>query len=252
MTAANLQRARRASDQLTLLCFPHAGGTAMAYGHWANAMPTTTVIPVELPGRGERIRERPLDSMDALIIELTGTLLPHVGGQFALFGHSMGALIAFELAHRLRRQYGLRPAHLLVSGCGAPSTSRPDAPLRHLLPDDELWEQVRVLNGTPNGACDNAEIRRLCTGAVRADFALVENYRFGGGTPLDCPISVFHGVDDPEVESTELEAWARHTSSVYTLSTFPGDHFYLHRQPPGFLRVVSRELAATRATFTLH
>lgn len=223
----------------------------MSYGHWANAIPGTTVVPVELSGRGKRIRERPPDSMNALITELTGTLLPYLGGQFALFGHSMGALIAFELAHRLRRQYGLRPTGLLVSGCGAPGKSRPTTPLRHVLPDDELWEEVRRLNGTSDAACDNEEIRRLCTAAIRADFALVENYRFEAGSRLDCPISVFGGMDDPEVELADLAAWSGHTSSRHTLSTFPGDHFYLHRQPSGFLQVLSRKLASSQLASSL-
>jgi medium-chain acyl-[acyl-carrier-protein] hydrolase len=237
------------TDQLTLLCFPHAGGSASSYAHWPRALPATNVVPVELPGHGERIRERPLDSMDALITELAGGLLRHVTGRFAMFGHSMGALIAFELAHRLRRQYGLRPTRLLVSGCTAPGRSRRAGPLRHRLPDDELWEQVRRLNGTPAAVCDHDEIRRLYTAAIRADFALVENYRFEPGVLLDCPISVFGGSGDREVDFAELPRWSAHTRSGHTVSTFPGDHFDLHRHPRTFLHVLSYKLDTGQQAF---
>jgi medium-chain acyl-[acyl-carrier-protein] hydrolase len=230
-----------------LLCLPHAGGSATAYAHWSRALPGADVVAVELPGRGERLRERPLDSMDALVTDLAGRVLPHAGGQFALFGHSMGALVAFELAHHLRRRYGLRPARLLVSGCAAPeSPHRAAGPPRHRLPDGELWEEVRKLNGTADAVCDHEEIRRLCTAAIRADFALVENYRFEPRLPLDCPISVFGGIDDPEVEFAELAEWSAYTRSGHTVSTFPGDHFYLHRHPRTFLHVLSLKLATGR------
>jgi len=227
---------------LTLLCFPHAGGTAASYVHWARALPGTNVVPVELPGRGRRIDERPLDSMAALVTDLAGAVLRQVSGQFALFGHSMGALVAFELAHRLHRRFGLRPTRLLVSGSASPGSSRRKAP-RHRLPDDELWQEVRRLNGTPGEVCDSEEIRQMWTATIRADFALVENYRCAPRNPLDCPISVFGGTDDPEVAFAELAAWSAFTRAGHTVSTFPGDHFYLHRHPRTFLNVLSHKLA---------
>lgn len=230
--------------QPNLLCFPHAGGSAAAYARWSSSLPGTQVVPVELPGRGQRIDEPPLDSMEALITDLTARVLRHTRGSFALFGHSMGALVAFELAHRLRR-FGLRPARLLVSGHEPPDTVRHDRPLRHQLPDGELWDEVRRLNGTPAAAADSVEIRRLFTATMRADFAVVENYRPEARKPLDCPISIFAGSTDPEVTPAELTGWSAHTTRGCTVSVLPGDHFYLHQDPHTFLRALDGELQAT-------
>jgi medium-chain acyl-[acyl-carrier-protein] hydrolase len=179
--------------------------------------------------------------MDALVTDLTVRVLPHVRGPFALFGHSMGALVAFELAHRLRR-FGVRPTRLLVSGQAPPGAARRSWPPRHELPDDELWEEVRRLNGTSAAACDSDEIRRLFTEAIRADFALAETYLPESRTPLECPISVFGGRTDPEVAPAELGRWSAYTTRGYTVSVLPGDHFYLHQDPHVFLDALDREL----------
>lgn len=231
----------------TLLCFPHAGGSATAYARWSSALPDAHVVPVELPGRGQRIDEPPLDAMPALVTDLAAQVMPYVRGSFALFGHSMGALVAFELAHRLRR-FGLRPTRLLVSGHVPPGAAQRDRPPRHQLPDSELWAEVRKLNGTSAAAYDSAEIRELFTAAIRADFALVENYLPEPKKPLECPISVFGGSADPEVAPAELAGWSAHTTGGHTVSVLPGDHFYLHQDPHVFLGALGRELHSAVST----
>lgn len=231
----------------TLLCFPHAGGSAATYARWPGFLPDVHVVALELPGRGQRIDEPPLDSMADLVADLAKPVMRHAAtGEFALFGHSMGALVAFELAHRLRR-FGLRPSRLLVSG-HAPPGAFSSQRSRHLLPDDELWAHVRGLNGTSADAGESAEIRRLFTATIRADFAVVENYFPGPRKPLDCPISVFGGDDDPEVTPAGLAGWSAHTSRGHTVSVLPGDHFYLHQDPEAFHHALGRELGVPVAT----
>lgn len=228
-----------------LFCLPHAGGGASAYRDWqAVAGPDVEVVPVHLPGRESRFAEPPAVSAAELADRLAGPLLERADRPFALFGHSMGALLAYELTHELLRR-GRPPGRLLVSAYPAPHLSRPgSADTVHSLPDQLLVEHVRAHRGTAGEVLDHPELLELLLPAIRADYALCETYRFADRPPLPVPVTVLGGADDPGVGEEELRAWARLTTAGCTVEILPGGHFYLHGQLDAVAAVLRRSSPA--------
>ncbi len=170
-------------------------------------------------------------------------LLPYLDRPFALFGHSMGALVSFELARELRKGQGLVPYHLFVSARSAPQLPSQDPPI-HNLSDQALVEELRRLNGTPLVLLEDWELLRLLLPIARADFALCETYNHNPNeSPLDCPITAFGGLADRKVRLDALEAWRSQTSMFFSLQMFPGDHFFIHGARPLLLSAVSHGLS---------
>ncbi|GGZ23632.1 thioesterase [Streptomyces nitrosporeus] len=223
-----LRRFHTADDgALRLFCFPHAGGNASYFFPLSTLLaPRTEMLTVQYPGRQERFNEPRIESMtelaDIIAAELTGwTRVP-----FALFGHSMGATLAFEVACRLRAN-GAEPSALFVSGRRAPSIPAPGSV--HLATDEELVADIRLLGGTESRMLDNAELLAAILPAVRSDYVATETYRYQGADPLRCPVTAFIGDADPRVDTVQAEAWARHTTGRFQLHTFSGGHFFLAR-----------------------
>jgi medium-chain acyl-[acyl-carrier-protein] hydrolase len=211
---------------------------------WADLLPAgVEVCAVELPGRDTLIKEPPLTSWPVLVRGVREVLTPHLDGPFVLFGHSLGALLAFELARALRTEGALRPRALVVSGHAAPHVRSRTKAIHHL-PGPEFLEGLRALRGTPPEVLDNRELMELLTPALRADFFLDYSYRYSEGEPLAVPIRVFGGGEDTEVNPLQLSAWRRHGSAAFGLHMFPGGHFFLHTARPAVLaelaEVVSR------------
>lgn len=227
---------------LRLFCFPYAGGGALGFRPWADSLPKTIeVCPVELPGRGVRLMESPFARLEPLVQAIAHALLPHLDKPFAFFGHSMGALVSFELARLLCREYGNSPVHLFVSGCRAPQVPDPDPPI-HALPESEFLKEVRRLNGTPEAVLENAELMQLFLPILRADFAVIETYVYAPAPTLECPITAFGGLQDSSVSCNALEAWREQTSASFSLQMLPGNHFFLHSAHPLLLQALSRKL----------
>jgi medium-chain acyl-[acyl-carrier-protein] hydrolase len=234
--------APNAQAKLRLFCFPYAGGAAGIYRNWAANLPSAVeVCPVHLPGRGKRMRERAFTQVQALVEEIAPALWPATDQPFAFFGHSMGALISFELARHLRREGVAGPAHLFISGRRAPQIPNLDAPTFDL-PEAEFLVTLRDLKGTPPEALEHPELMQLMLPLLRADFELCETYAYTPAPPLDCPITVYGGLQDGGVTRTYLEAWSQHTTAAFTLRMMPGDHFYLNTAQPLLLRTLSQEL----------
>src|SRR5262249_55388812 len=145
----------------------------------------------------------------------------------AFFGHSMGAMISFELARYLRRKHRLSPHHLFVSGRRAPQIPMTEAP-SYNLPESGFYEKLRLLNGTPTEVLEQPELMELVLPMLRADFSVVETYAYTTDAPLDCPVTAFGGLQDHRVERGMLEAWREQTTSTFTLRMLPGDHFFLN------------------------
>lgn len=228
--------------KLRLFCFPYAGGGALSFRTWSDSLPPTIeVCPLELPGRGFRLKEPPLTQIKPLIEAIAYALLPYLDKPFAFFGHSMGGLVSFELVRLLRREYSLNPSHLFVSGRQAPQIPVSKSPI-HDLPEPEFLEELRRLNGTPEAVLNSSELMQLLIPTLRADFAVLETYVYAPEAPLDCPISAFGGLQDREVSCEELEAWREQTNAEFSLQMLKGNHFFLHSAQSLLLQLLSQEL----------
>ncbi|HEV2148792.1 MAG TPA: thioesterase domain-containing protein, partial [Longimicrobiaceae bacterium] len=209
-----------------LLCIPFAGAGPSAFRGWAEALPEGVELGVvQLPGRDGRRGEEPLTRVTPVVDALASAMEPLLDRPYAVFGHSLGGLLGFELVRELRRRGAPLPAHLFVSASRAPHLPDQRPPI-HRLPEDRLITELRKMNGTPEEILRELELLRLFLPLVRADFAILETYLHRNEAPLELPVTAFGGHDDRRVERPELEGWAEQTSAGFELEMFPGDHFY--------------------------
>ena len=238
-----LRPRRQLPGGLRLFCLPYAGGAASAYRCWADGLPPEVeVCALQLPGRGSRIREAPFRRVEDLVPAIAEGLGPLLDLPFALFGHSMGAVVAFELARELRRRGSPAPVLLAVSGHQAPRRPDVEPPFSHL-PDPAFLEEVRKrYDGIPPEVLAEEELLQLLLPVLRADIQVLENYSYAGEPPLDCPLSCFGGEDDRHVSLADLEAWRDETSGRLRVRTFPGGHFFLESARSEVLRALGEDL----------
>ncbi|WP_134667388.1 MULTISPECIES: thioesterase II family protein [unclassified Amycolatopsis] len=250
MTALNEKSSRwlrrfHASDDaaVRLVCLPHAGGSATAYFPFSRAAAEggldADVIAVQYPGRQDRRDEQCFDDLEAMADVIADDLGPWIDRPVALFGHSMGATLGYEVACRLEAR-GARPLGLFASACPAPSVPRPEDV--HELGDDGLIAALKEMSGTGSAVFGDDELLRLVLPAVRGDYTAVETYRHEPGLALDCPVQVLLGADDPVVDLAEAEAWHGHTRGGCAVKVLPGGHFYLNAQLEGVLTTVAARL----------
>ncbi|MEM7125044.1 MAG: alpha/beta fold hydrolase [Chloroflexota bacterium] len=231
--------------RLRLFCFPYAGGAAPIFRTWDQHLPASiNVCPVHLPGRATRIREKPFTNLENLVQAFLPSLQPCLDKPFAIFGHSMGSLIAYEVTKQLHQQGNLMPTYLLVSGRRAPYLPDPEMQL-HTLPNDELFlkELRHRYDNVPDAIFDDAELRALFLPLLRADFTLVETYQSSKEALLPCPIIAFGGQSDSRASQAELMAWKELTQSDFDVHLFPGGHFYLNEQAPSLLQIINGYLS---------
>ena len=232
----------RPDARVRLFCFPFAGGSSFTYRAWADALPPSIeVAAVRLPGRESRRAEASFRRVGPLVQALATVLAPWTDRPFAFFGHSMGALVAYELARTLPTP----PVHLYVSGRRAPDHPDLRAPI-HALPDAAFVAELRHLNGTPEDVLRHAELLQLVLPVLRADFELCETHVHAPGPPLPCPLTAMGGIADARVPAATLDAWRAQTSSTFARRLFPGDHFYLEAGRPAVLAAIVESLG-TRA-----
>jgi medium-chain acyl-[acyl-carrier-protein] hydrolase len=235
------QRPRR---RLRLFCFPYAGGGSLIFRQWADRLPADIeVVAVELPGRGGRLRERAFCRLSDLVGALMGPIAPLLDVPYALFGHSMGAMIAFELTRALRRCNRPQPEGLFVSARAAPHIIDCE-PVTYTLPDAELIGELEKLNGTPPEVLGHLELMQMMLPLIRADFELVQTYQYSAEQRLQCPITAFGGIRDIEVPQCSLLPWGEHTSSEFKLRLLDGDHFFLKSSQNELLSMLSCDLNA--------
>jgi medium-chain acyl-[acyl-carrier-protein] hydrolase len=234
----------RPAARVRLLAFAHCGGGTRLFQAWPGGLPASVeVCPVLLPGREGRRDEEPLTSVAAIVRATAEALQSKADLPVVLFGHSLGGLIAFELARDLCAT-GRAPAALIVSACGAPGEPGAERRLLHRLPDIELIEAVAEFGGLPEELREDPEMRAEILPALRADFTALETFEYVGGAPLPMPIIAMGGSADPVVTRQALQGWRRHTARRFSLSLLPGGHFYLTSSQALFLRALSRELLA--------
>jgi medium-chain acyl-[acyl-carrier-protein] hydrolase len=230
------------SPKARLLCFPFAGGAAGVFRPWAARLPSEVELwAAELPGRASRFTEPPIADLGALLDELEQAVVSAFDRPFAFFGHSMGAMIAFELTRRLRARGNPLPSRLFVSAHRAPHL--PERNRRfHDLSDAELMAEMRRMGGTPPEALDDAELLGLMLPVLRADCRAIETWKHCAAEPLTLPVVAFGGVDDPDVTASELHAWADHTTGPFAAHQLPGGHFFLHDAASDLLHLIHASL----------
>ncbi len=214
---------------LTLYCLPHAGGSARPYGRLATAVPRgVRVVPLELPGHGTRLRERLLPDIGQVVTEVIRLMGEYQARPFALFGHSFGALVAYETTRRLR-QLGTPPELLLVSGRSSPVWPLSHEPL-HLLPDPLFTAGLSRMGGVPQALLASPPVLQVYLPSLRADLRMVETYAHTHSEPLDVPIAAFAGLQDRLTDPAGMEAWAELTERSFDLTLLRGGHFFLDEQ----------------------
>lgn len=234
---------RGTSPDVRLFCFPYAGGGATIYNGWGGILPNQIeVCAALLPGRGNRMREPAVTEVGALVRALAEALENSLDRPFAFFGHSMGALISFELARHLRERGCPQPAHLFVSARRAPQLPNTQR-ITHDLPEPEFLDELRRLQGTPSEILEHPELMQLLSPLLRADFALTEKYAYAPGPPLNCGISAFGGLQDEDTTREELEGWKEQTAERFKLRMLPGNHFFLNDYRELLLRSLVEDLS---------
>lgn len=232
----------KAAASASLHCFPFAGGSAHFYKDWGQLeLGHIQGYAIELPGRGLRAREALIPGFSGLIQDLVRNIAPVLEPPYAFFGHSMGALLAFEFTRSLESLGAPLPSHLFLSACRAPHLPGRNKPW-HALPEDELISEVEQLEGAPPGALQNKDIRAMMMPVLRADFRLAEQYSHAATGPINVPVSVFGGTSDPLVNPDELAAWSMHTNDLRRVRLFPGGHFYLNYHAGDVVDAIRRDL----------
>jgi medium-chain acyl-[acyl-carrier-protein] hydrolase len=206
--------------------FPYAGGGPSVFTKRSTELPDNLEAQIaHYPGRGSRHNEPPVKTLTNLVEELFQAIQPLLDNPYIFFGHSMGGTVAFELARSLLQNGLLQPSALFISACTAPQIPSPHTPI-HTLPDDEFLGSLIKLGGIPNEILQNKELLELLLPVIRADFELIETYKYIPDEPLDCPIFAFGGRDDPRVSREQLESWAMQTNARFQSKYFDGDHFF--------------------------
>lgn len=230
--------------RIRLLCLPHAGAGASAYRSWGRGLPGYIgVCPVQPPGRERRYRDQPLGSAAAIVGLLAPEILAGVAAPYAIFGHSTGALCAFELAREIRRLGGPEPAHLFVAGRRAPQL-----PIKRTaiggLSVAGLAALLRQLGGTPEEVLQSPELLGRLQPLLAADFEVNENYAYSPQPPLDVPITAFAATRDDGRGPAEMSGWAEHTAAGFRLHALDGGHFAVFDREQGVLGRISGVLDA--------
>ena len=242
MTEINRWLARqpvRGERRLRLFCFPFAGGGAQTYRTYSQLLPEgIEVCAVQLPGRERRFGEPALTSIGVTVDCLLPIMRQLVDLPYVILGHSLGALVGFELVRSMRAAALPLPAHLVVSGHRGPQLPDPDPPI-HALPDHAFIEELSQLNGTPKEVLESPELVELMLPLLRADFAAAETYQYAAEQPLACPITALGGDQDPLVSVNEIEGWRIQTTDIFDHHILQGDHFFFQQSQTQFIRILS-------------
>lgn len=228
--------------RLRLFCFPYGGGGAAAFRTWQNHFPATVeVCPVQIPGREGRLNEPRATRLISLVEDIAESLSELFDKPFAFFGHSLGALIAFELARQLRRDHSAQPVHLFASGRRAPHI--PDSsPHIYNLPAHEFIAALSRRSYVPKEILERPRLLEFVTPTLRADYEMVQTYAYKPEAPFDFPITAFGGTEDVDETAEHIEAWKSQTHASFTLHMFPEGHFFVQSSQPALLQVIAEQL----------
>jgi len=214
----------------------------LIYRKWGSRLHAAVeVCPVNLPGRSPRASEPSFVNLFDLSQAVGKGILPHCDKPFAVFGHSFGAMLAFEVARYLRRQHLNGPVHLFVSGRRAPQVPDEDPPTYNL-PRDAFIQELKRINGTPKEVLEHDELVEMFLPMIQADFQACQTYEFTPEPPLDCGITAFCGLTDDEETRERVEPWREQTTRSFSLLELPGDHFFIHSSEDLLLQTMDRQL----------
>ncbi len=234
----------RASAKIILLCFPFAGGSSNSFRPWVPLMPPAVELrAVELPGHGTRLSEPLAQDIKELIEPIARGILPTLDKPFAIFGHSMGALLGFEVALFLQQQFNKVAEHVFLSGHGAPGSPRHEPKIHHL-PKPQFIAKIKEYNGTPQEVLEHEELMELMIPILKADFRICEMYQHYSNNKLMAPITAMGGINDPSTFREDLEAWKNFTTGDFKVRLFPGDHFYLLQQKVNLLKAILTDISS--------
>ncbi len=230
--------------KIKLFCFPYAGGSAVAYNKWKPLLDASIELkPIELAGRGRRIFDPPYKDVEALGEDVFRIVKDQLStGPYALFGHSMGGLIAYNLAQKIREHNLPAPAHVFFSGKAAPHVKDEDAKDFHLMKDEDFRKEVLLLGGTPPEFFEHRELLEMFLPILKNDFKMVETVRFEGEIqPLACNITALLGKED-DLTPEQCEGWHAHTDKRCNIHYFEGGHFFIHDAAAQITRIINRAL----------
>jgi len=230
--------------QIKLFCFPYAGGAAASYNQWKQHLdPNIEMRAIELAARGRRMREPNYNSIDGAVDDVFNIIKDELAeGPYVLCGHSMGTMIGFELAYKIKENGLPGPIHIIFSGRAAPQVSRDNKRRLHHLPKDEFRKEMLEMGGTPKEFFEHPELLEVFLPLLRGDFILTETYVHPPkDVPLDCDITVLSGKQD-EDSPEEVEAWRVHTKGNCDIHFFEGDHFFIHDEVEKVMDVINNAI----------
>ena len=229
--------------RMRLYCFCYAGGNALTFLNWqSHIAPGIEICAVQLPGRGARFNETPFRDMGALVAALVQVLAVQPAMPFAFFGHSLGGLLAFEVARSMRNAGHRLPLRMFVSGCSAPRYRSPPKRVHHL-DDAAFLDVLSQYNGTPPDILAHRELMALLLPTIRADFALVDNYAYRVDELLAIPMTVLAGKSDHIDSAQQVDGWREETRAQARIAWFDGDHFFIHSDQRAVLDCIAADLA---------
>lgn len=239
-----LSQAEATTPRIRLLCLPYAGGGVGLYRTWGERLPASVgVLPVHMPGREGRFKEPAISELPAAVDALYAGLKPIFDEPFALFGHSMGALLAFELSRRVHAERGVWPIHLFLSARRPPHLG-PIHPNFHSLPMGSFVSHVQGwYDAFPQMVLDRPGLLEPFMPTLRADMRLLETYEWQQGPPMACPVTVFGGLHDRAVPVGSLKGWQQHSSEPVKVKVFSGRHFYLRDDDRDVVNAIGKVLA---------
>lgn len=232
-------------NKIKLFCFPFAGGSAAVFNRWRTLLDKSVeFIPVELAGRGRRIREPMYNSIEEAVDDVFKIISPQIENTpFSFYGHSMGSVIAFELSYRLRENNLSEPVHLFFSGRGAPHMPDDHKKKYHLMAEDEFKEEMIKLGGTAKEFFEHPELLEVFLPLLRNDLKVNESYVYREKPgKLPCSITILNGEKDEDVTMDEVNEWKIHTGHTCTIHNFPGDHFFINEEPDKIVDIINNTL----------
>lgn len=232
--------AANAHCEVRLICFPFAGGGTLTYRGWPGMLDSRVeVVAVQLPGRDRRRAEEPIPSIMSVVVQVADAIEAHLDRPYLLCGHSMGAVLAFEMSRELRRRGLRQPDGVIVSARRAPHLPDP-GPVMHTLSDRDFKARLKGMNGTPPEVLESDELMDLVLPMLRADFQACETHEYTDEPPMEYPLLAMGGDADPDVEPESVEAWHRYTTGEFEAVIMRGDHFVIQNHAEEFVGHVSR------------